>query len=87
MGSQHPIGLLLATEEDWPTLETLLDRVGPSATGRDARARVAAQRIRNEPFNLRHEPRWSLVIDRLSWWYDLPREWLKKIALMDELPP
>ena len=30
MGSQHPIGLLLATEEDWPTaLETLLERVGP----------------------------------------------------------
>src|SRR5205807_4363832 len=28
---------------------------------------------------------YSLVIDRLSWWYDLPREWLKKIALMDEV--
>jgi hypothetical protein len=25
------------------------------------------------------------VIDRLSWWYDLPREWLKKIALMDDV--
>ena len=25
------------------------------------------------------------MIDRLSWWYDLPREWLKKIALMDDV--
>jgi hypothetical protein len=25
------------------------------------------------------------VIDRLAWWYDVPREWLKKIALMDDV--
>ena len=25
------------------------------------------------------------MIDRLSWWYQLPREWLKKIALMDDV--
>ena len=25
------------------------------------------------------------MIDRLAWWYDLPREWLKKIALMDDV--
>jgi hypothetical protein len=25
------------------------------------------------------------VIDRLAWWYYLPREWLKKIALMDDV--
>jgi hypothetical protein len=25
------------------------------------------------------------VIDRLAWWYDLPRAWLKKIALMDDV--
>ena len=85
MGSQHPIGLLLATEEDWPTaFEALLDRVGP-VRYRGETHELAAQRIRNEPFSLRHEPGWSLVIDRLSWWYDLPREWLKKIALMDEV--
>ena len=34
MGSQHPIGLLLATEEDWPTaFEALLERVGPVRYG------------------------------------------------------
>jgi hypothetical protein len=25
------------------------------------------------------------VIDRLAWWYEVPREWLKKIALMDDV--
>jgi hypothetical protein len=39
----------------------------------------------NEPFDLRAKPRYSLVIDRLAWWYDLPRAWLKKVALMDDV--
>ena len=28
-------------------------------------------------------PRHSLVIDRLAHWYYVPREWIKKVALMD----
>ena len=28
-------------------------------------------------------PRHALVIDRLAHWYYVPREWIKKIALMD----
>jgi hypothetical protein len=39
----------------------------------------------NEPFDLRYVPRYDLVIDRLAWWYHLPREWLKKISLMDDV--
>jgi len=27
----------------------------------------------------------SVVIDRLAWWYDLPRAWLKKVSLMDDV--
>jgi hypothetical protein len=45
--------------------------------------RFATERVTIEPFNLRMVPRHSLVIDRLAWWYDLPREWLKKVALMN----
>ena len=29
------------------------------------------------------KPRHALVIDRLAYWYYVPREWLKKVALMD----
>ena len=38
-----------------------------------------------EPFDLRDRPRYELVIDRLAYWYDLPREWLKKVALMNDV--
>jgi hypothetical protein len=81
----HLIGLLLGTEEDWPTaFEQVLERV-PSVTHRSERHDLRTERIVNEPFRLRYAPRYSLVIDRLAWWYHLPREWLKKIALMDDV--
>ena len=75
------IGLLLGTEEDWPTaFEALVSRLGP-VDGLELRT----ERIVNEPFDLRYRPRYSLVIDRLAWWYDLPRAWLKKVSLMDDV--
>jgi hypothetical protein len=85
MARQHLIGLLLATEEDWPAaFESVLRRLGPvHCRGKTHEFRT--ERILNEPFDLRYAPRYALVIDRLSWWYDLPREWLKKIALMDNV--
>src|SRR5207247_3779358 len=78
-------GLLLGTEEDWPTaFETLISRLGPISY-RGERHRVASERITIEPFDLRAKPRYSLVVDRLAWWYFVPREWLKKVALMDDV--
>ncbi len=38
-----------------------------------------------EPFDLRMRPRHALVIDRLAHWYYVPREWIKKVALMDDV--
>ncbi len=81
----HLIGLLLGTEEDWPTaFEHLLARVGPIDHAGE-RHDLTSERVVNEPFDLRYAPRHSLVIDRLAWWYYVPREWLKKIALMDDV--
>jgi hypothetical protein len=82
---RHLIGLLLATEEDWPgAFEALVGRLGPIEYGGETHE-LTTERIRNEPFDLRYKPEYSVVIDRLSWWYDLPREWLKKVALMDDV--
>jgi hypothetical protein len=79
--SERLIGLSLGTEEDWPTaFEALVARLGPVAG-----TTLRTERVFNEPFDLRYEPRYALVIDRLAWWYDLPREWLKKIALKDDV--
>jgi hypothetical protein len=80
------IGLLLGTEEDWPrAFEEILRRLGP-ITGPDGTRHVFhTERITIEPFALRDRPRYDLVIDRLAYWYYHPREWLKKVALMDDV--
>ena len=85
MAHTHLIGLLLGTEEDWPTaFEHLLGKVGPISYGGETHE-LTSERITNEPFDLRSRPRYRLVIDRLGWWYTVPREWLKKISLMDDV--
>ena len=85
MARRHVIGLLLATEEDWPTaFEALLRRLGPIRF-RGETHEFVTERVVHEPFDLRYKPRYQLIIDRLAWWYDVPREWLKKLALMDEV--
>ena len=83
--SSQLIGLLLGTEEDWPTaFEHLLGRVGPIEYGGETHE-LTTEWVMNEPFDLRYRPRHALVIDRLAWWYFVPREWLKKISLMDDV--
>jgi hypothetical protein len=85
MAERHLVGLLLGTEEDWPAaFEAILSRLGPIRDG-GREHELATERILNEPFDLRYRPRYGLVIDRLAWWYDLPRAWLKKVALMDDV--
>jgi hypothetical protein len=81
---RHLIGLLLGTEEDWPTaFEEILRRLGPVPGSDGTRHALTCERITIEPFALRDRPRYDLVIDRLAYWYYHPREWLKKVALMD----
>ena len=80
------IGLLLGTEEDWPrAFETLLGRLGPVKDASGTSHDVTVERITMEPFDLRDKPRYDLVVDRLAYWYYLPREWLKKVSLMDDV--
>ncbi len=84
MARTHLIGLLLGTEEDWSgAFEALLARIAPSVEHGGERHEFRSERVTIEPFDLRATPRHSLVIDRLAHWYYVPREWLKKIALMD----
>ncbi|MFI5907689.1 RimK family alpha-L-glutamate ligase [Dactylosporangium sp. NPDC051541] len=83
---EHLIGLLLGTEQDWPrAFETLVGKVGTITAADGSRHRLTTQRVTIEPFGLRDKPDHQLVIDRLAYWYYHPREWLKKIALMDDV--
>jgi len=86
MSGRHLIGLLLGTEEDWPVAFTeILRRLGPVSGPGGSSHEFDCERITIEPFGLRDRPRYNLVIDRLAYWYYVPREWLKKVALMDRV--
>ena len=84
--TEHLIGLLLGTEEDWPrAFEELVHRLGAVRHPDGTPHTLRTERITIEPFELRDRPRYDLVIDRLAYWYYHPREWLKKVALMDDV--
>jgi hypothetical protein len=83
---RHLVGLLLGTEDDWPrAFEHLTAGLGPVLDAAGRRHTFATERLTIEPFSLRSKPRTDLVIDRLAYWYYHPREWLKKVALMDDV--
>ena len=84
--SRHLIGLLLGTEEDWPTaFQAIVRRMGAVVDGEGREHAYDIERLTIEPFNLRAAPRHDLVIDRLAYWYYHPREWLKKVALTHDV--
>ena len=86
MATKHLLGLLLGTEEDWSgAFEALLSRSKLGIVEHGDRHQFESERITIEPFNLRAHPRYDVVIDRLAHWYFVPREWLKKIALMNDV--
>jgi hypothetical protein len=82
--TRYLIGLLLGTEDDWPVaFDEILRRLGPVEGPDGSSHAFDTERITIEPFSLRDRPRYHLVIDRLAYWYYHPREWLKKMAMMD----
>ena len=84
--TDHLVGLLLGAEEDWPsTFEALARRLGVLRAPDGSQHTLTTERLSIEPFNLRDRARHELVIDRLAHWYYHPREWLKKVALMDDV--
>jgi hypothetical protein len=83
---RHLIGLLLGTEIDWPgAFEALVRRLSLDIVEGGERHTLDTERLAIEPFDLRAHPRAAIVIDRLAYWYQHPREWLKKAAMMDDV--
>jgi hypothetical protein len=84
--AEHLIGLMLGAEDDWPTaFEALLRRAKLEFKDGGELHTFKTERVRVEPFDLRYKPRHRLVIDRAAWWYPIAREWLKKIAIMNDV--
>lgn len=80
------IGLLIGDEEDWPTaFEALARRLNPTITYENNTYQFEVERMRIHPFRLDAPTRYHLVIDRLAYWHNDPREWLKKAALVNNV--
>ncbi len=83
--NRHLVGLLLGAEEDWPqAFEAIVGQLGVFSYRGDQHV-IDTERVHISPFNLRDKARHEVVIDRLAYWYYHPREWLKKVALMDDV--
>ena len=80
------IGLSLGADDCWPICyEDILKELDLSLrVGRNT-IRFEAERVRIAPFALDEPSRYDVVLDRLTHWYHLSREWIKKSILLDGL--
>ena len=80
------IGLSLGADLCWPICyEEMLKRLHLSLPIGGDTVRFEVERVTIEPFDLRQPCRYDLVIDRLTHWYMVSREWIKKAVVMDDL--
>lgn len=78
------IGLSLGADLCWPRcFEDILQRLDPRIPVGDDVARVECERVVIEPFDLQQDVPYDLVIDRLTHWYGVTREWIKKAVVLD----
>ncbi|HTO91112.1 MAG TPA: hypothetical protein VMJ70_08265 [Candidatus Sulfotelmatobacter sp.] len=80
------IGLSLGADLCWPICyEELIKRLDLALKiGRDT-VRFEVERVTIEPYDLRQKCRYDVVLDRLTHWYSVSREWIKKSVIMDGL--
>ncbi len=80
------IGLSLGADVCWPIcFEELFKKLDFKAQIGQDEVRCSVDRVTIEPFDLRQECRYDLVIDRLTHWYQPSREWIKKAILVNDL--
>jgi hypothetical protein len=80
------IGLSLGADICWPLcFEHMMKRLDLKLPIDGDTVRFEVERVTIEPFNLRQPCKYDLVVDRLTHWLHLSREWIKKSILMDDL--
>ena len=83
---QRNIGLSLGADICWPIcFEHVMRRLNLSIPIGEDTLRFHVERVSIEPYNLRQDCKYDVVIDRLTHWYHTSREWIKKAILMDGL--
>jgi hypothetical protein len=80
------IGLSLGADICWPLAfeQILADSKLRLTLGKDV-VTFACERVTLEPFDLQAPAGYDLVVDRLTHWFGLRREWIKKAVLLDGL--
>ena len=80
------IGLSLGADICWPLAfeQILADSKLALKLGKDV-VSFACERVRLGPFALAEGCKYDIVVDRLTHWFTLQREWIKKAVLMDGL--
>src|SRR5262245_62605957 len=80
------IGLSLGADLCWPICyEEMVKRLDLRLKMGGDTVSFEVDRVTIEPFDLRQPCKYDLVIDRLTHWYMVSREWIKKAVVMDEL--
>ena len=80
------IGLSLGADLCWPICyEQIMGRLDLQIPSGDDTLRFAVERVTIEPFDLTQSCKYDVVIDRLTHWFHMSREWIKKAVIMDGL--
>lgn len=80
------IGLSLGADICWPICyEEVLRRLKLSIPYEGDTLSFEVERVTIEPFDLRQPCKYDLVIDRLTHWYHVSREWIKKSIITNGL--
>jgi hypothetical protein len=80
------IGLSLGADICWPIcFEAIMRRLKLSIPWHGDTLGFEVSRVTIEPFNLCQPCRYDVVIDRLTHWYHVSREWIKKAVVLDDL--
>ena len=80
------IGLSLGADICWPIcFEQIIADLDLRVPVGDDLVEVEVDRLTIEPFDLEQPCSYDVVLDRLTHWYHLSREWIKKAVVMDGL--
>jgi len=80
------IGLSLGADICWPICyEALLRQLDLHLDIGGDTVCFESERVHIEPFDLRQDCSYDVVIDRLTHWYHTSREWIKKAILVNDL--
>ena len=80
------IGLSLGADICWPICyEELLKRLDLKLAIDGNTVTIESSRVQIEPFDLRKQCNYDVVIDRLTHWYHISREWIKTEILVNDL--